>query len=450
MVDAAHSATQTLQAHQRSAELKQSPRPRASTTANAAGTLQQAWRGRDVVFVDPLDSSVPYWWPAMIVPTDEVDATMGCTRLGAEEYLVKYFEDFKYSTVNGSELRIFDTSQSPFTEFAKKSTSFLRDKAIKGALSYLKTGHVHTRFQWRLWMTGSETLRLPFVLSPSAAAESTTTPILLTPTSTTPTTAMLPGRLGSSKSSLRSDHLPNSPSSSPPPLPAHTLTSAAESDVSTLVSAAVAIVTDDDDGNNNTGARSLPTSPGDEDNNDEPEDAQGDDEDEDEDDNNSQPRILSKRSSKLASTPESATRTSPELATPLPAIANKRLSHMHGHSRAPVSQPRPVRRGRPPLSSNRQKPPARQQTKRKQANSSPTLSAWTPDKLSADQLQDSLNDESPAILDIVRDMEEAQDEYKLFKILVRNAAKDLWLEMGNEWPPNIGTSTRFGKRRKMA
>ncbi|KAJ1961171.1 hypothetical protein GGI12_003400, partial [Dipsacomyces acuminosporus] len=26
---------------------------------------RHVWRGRDVVFVDPLDSSVPYWWPAM-------------------------------------------------------------------------------------------------------------------------------------------------------------------------------------------------------------------------------------------------------------------------------------------------------------------------------------------------------------------------------------------------
>ncbi|KAJ1669799.1 hypothetical protein GGF38_001978, partial [Coemansia sp. RSA 25] len=65
-------------------------------------------------------------------------------------------------------------------------------------------------------------------------------------------------------------------------------------------------------------------------------------------------------------------------------------------------------------------------------------------------LQDSLNDEPTDIQDIVRDMEEVQEEYRVFKSLVRIAAKDLWLEMGNEWPPNLGTSTRFGKRRKVA
>ncbi|KAJ2476031.1 hypothetical protein EV174_005070 [Coemansia sp. RSA 2320] len=48
--------------------------------STAADSVPQPWRGRDVVF---------------IVPTDEVDATMGCTSLGPEEYLVKYFEDFK-------------------------------------------------------------------------------------------------------------------------------------------------------------------------------------------------------------------------------------------------------------------------------------------------------------------------------------------------------------------
>ncbi|KAJ2898246.1 hypothetical protein GGI21_004878 [Coemansia aciculifera] len=71
------------------------------------------------------------------------------------------------------------------------------------------------------------------------------------------------------------------------------------------------------------------------------------------------------------------------------------------------------------------------------------------EKSPADQLQDSL-EEPPDIQDIVRDMEEAQEEYKVFRALVRNTARDLWLEMGNEWPPNLGTSTRFGKRRKVA
>ncbi|KAJ1821872.1 hypothetical protein GGH91_001886 [Coemansia sp. RSA 2671] len=519
MVDTAHSAAQALQTHSHAAELKRSPRPRASTAGSTPP--QQGWRGRDVVFVDPLDASVPYWWPAMIVPTDEVDATMGCTSLGSEEYLVKYFEDFKYSTVNGSELRVFDTSQPPFTDFAKKSSTFLRDKAIKGALSFLKTGHVHSRFQWRLWMTGSETLRLPFVLSEP--------------------TAVLCGQLGSNKANPRNPLL-SSPQSSPP-LPAPV--SAAESDVSTLVSAALAAATDDD--GINACARSLPTSPGsltrrlasesdhheplhrsasptraksrsskpaasnsaqrqrgrrqhaprsttsrrrnptpppngpsespnpsddtkgeddedgqgagggndgdgddDGDDDNEPEDAQGDDEEDEEDEDGDQPQILQPphiipKKPALESTPESTTRTSPEPSTPLPMPAAKRRSATHSHSQ-PTPQPKAAKRGRPPLTS-RQKPPARQQqTKRKPTNSSPATPAWISDTSPNDQLQGSIAEEQ----DIIRDMQEAQEEYKLFRSLVRNAAKDLWLEMGNEWPPNLGASTRFGKRRKVA
>ncbi|KAJ2822757.1 hypothetical protein IWW50_004080, partial [Coemansia erecta] len=125
---------------------------------------EHRWRGRDVVFVDPLDTSAAYWWPAMIVPTDEIDTTMGCTQLGADEYLVKYFEDCKYSTVRGSELRVFDTNQRPYTDFAASNPSFPKDKAIRNALSFLKTGHVHAKFQWRQWQAGSDVLRLPFAL----------------------------------------------------------------------------------------------------------------------------------------------------------------------------------------------------------------------------------------------------------------------------------------------
>ncbi|KAJ2456881.1 hypothetical protein GGF42_003001, partial [Coemansia sp. RSA 2424] len=179
-------------------------------------------------------------------------------------------------------------------------------------------------------------------------------------------------------------------------------------------------------------AKVIELSDGDDDGDDEPEDAQGDDEEDvAEDDNNAQPQqmlqpphIIPKKPSKLTSTPESTTRTSPELATPIPtaAAANRRRSHMHSHTQAPSSQPKPAKRGRPPLASNRYKPPpARQQNKRKQANSSPAASACTPDRLPAYQLQDSLNDEPTDIQDIVRDMEEVQEEYRVFKSLVRIA-----------------------------
>ncbi|KAJ2800358.1 hypothetical protein H4R21_003209, partial [Coemansia helicoidea] len=39
------------------------PGTAAPTTPPAAAA--HTWRGRDVVFVDPLDASAPHWWPAM-------------------------------------------------------------------------------------------------------------------------------------------------------------------------------------------------------------------------------------------------------------------------------------------------------------------------------------------------------------------------------------------------
>ncbi|KAJ2814396.1 hypothetical protein IWW50_007140, partial [Coemansia erecta] len=66
----------------------------------------------------------------------------------------------------------------------------------------------------------------------------------------------------------------------------------------------------------------------------------------------------------------------------------------------------------------------------------------------ADEAQSPATD-PPQIQSCVRELEEVQEEYRFFRSLVRRSAKDLWLEMGNEWPPNLGTSTRFGKRRKV-
>lgn len=59
--------------------------------------------GREVVFVDPLDSELSYWWPALvlifvncqIVPENEYDGTMGILEAEEGKILVKYFEDNK-------------------------------------------------------------------------------------------------------------------------------------------------------------------------------------------------------------------------------------------------------------------------------------------------------------------------------------------------------------------
>lgn len=119
-----------------------------------------------MVFVDPLDPTSQYWWPALIVPTDEIDSSMGVTQLGEDEYLVKYFEDSKYSIVKGKELRQFDPNLRPFTDFALRlGPEFLEDPTIKSAMAYFTSGQLFDRdFKWKLWRTGSPTLQLPFQL----------------------------------------------------------------------------------------------------------------------------------------------------------------------------------------------------------------------------------------------------------------------------------------------
>ena len=55
-------------------------------------------RSSRLVFVDPEDETLPYWWPAIIVPEEELDTfrdTMDSdiSRIKSGERLVCYFED---------------------------------------------------------------------------------------------------------------------------------------------------------------------------------------------------------------------------------------------------------------------------------------------------------------------------------------------------------------------
>ncbi|KAJ2452260.1 hypothetical protein EV183_003049 [Coemansia sp. RSA 2336] len=326
--------------------------PREQSAEQTGKPEKHQWRGRDVVFVDPLDTSAPYWWPAMIVPTDEIDTTMGCLQLEADEYLVKYFEDCKYSTVRGSELRKFDTGQDPFKEFSATSTAFSKDKGVRGALSFLKTGHVQPKFQWRLWQTGSETLQLPFTLpavDPRASAF-------------------------------------------------------ADSD-NTLVKESNSPISPADDGDDEAGSpdSSQPSEKSD--------------------------MTLSKPSPPL--NPASAATAENAAAAPAWPRRVARLQTPAGAA---------PRRGRPPRQQRAAAGSAGRGRKRRASEVRDTREG-SPASTASESMP-------PRILEAVRELEEVQEEYRIFRTLVRRAAKDLWLEMGNEWPPNLGASTRFGKRRK--
>ncbi|KAJ2845297.1 hypothetical protein J3B02_004721, partial [Coemansia erecta] len=118
------------------------------------------------------------------------------------------------------------------------------------------------------------------------------------------------------------------------------------------------------------------------------------------------------------------------------------------------------RRGRPPLSSKqggaakhkRNASTAVSTNGNKRTTAGPTIITDSMSTLMEDSTVDSAYaTESQEIQAIIKEMEEVQEEYRFFRSLVKKAAKDLWTQMGNEWPPSIaGTSTRFGKKRKLA
>ncbi|KAG0250919.1 hypothetical protein DFQ27_009133 [Actinomortierella ambigua] len=128
----------------------------AANSSSRPGSMP-TFRGRDVVFVDPLDDKESYWWPAMIVPIPEIDPSMDCTVLNPGECLVKYFEDNKYSVVKFTELQLFIPTTIPFLEFESNAgQKFLKSGGVINALAYLESGKVKRKFSWQYWGTAKD------------------------------------------------------------------------------------------------------------------------------------------------------------------------------------------------------------------------------------------------------------------------------------------------------
>ncbi|ORX74084.1 hypothetical protein DL89DRAFT_289726 [Linderina pennispora] len=85
------------------------------------------------VFVDPLDGSIEYWWPGVIV--DHLDGEDGSRR-----YQVRYFEDSSFSQCLGQDLALFDPTKAPFALWLDRTPRMLADPAIRRALAY---------YEWR-------------------------------------------------------------------------------------------------------------------------------------------------------------------------------------------------------------------------------------------------------------------------------------------------------------
>ncbi|KAJ2385660.1 hypothetical protein GGI05_004630, partial [Coemansia sp. RSA 2603] len=420
------------------------------------------------------------------------------------------------STVNGSELRLFDTSQAPYTDFAAKSPQFLRDKAIKSALSYMRTGLVHAKFQWKLWQTGSETISLPFVLDTTlststapvteAVAEADEAEVMLVdeesdgstlvtnmpqdPTSAVSTTNGIPDDTTSAPleeaDTDRTDKQnesdgnvsPNSSSGSSSTRSAWQ--SSSRSITRSRSSGNLTPVTSSPAKNSPQAASPSPqpeepisatteTTDGDKEDDDNGGDGDGDGEGEGDDEEDT-PLQQQQQQAMLSATPASTATaaTTPETASPPHQTQQPQPATRARRGRQPrvtangtnaTTGTGTGRRGRPPLANKQHN---NQNGAKNKRNTSSAVASTGPGRRGPTVITDSTSvlaedSDNPAVAAgsseikrIVREMMDVQEEYRFFKVLVKRAAKDLWSEMGNEWPPNLGSSTRFGKRRKLA
>ncbi|CAG8472923.1 9358_t:CDS:2 [Scutellospora calospora] len=117
--------------------------------------LREEFKGRDIVFVDPLDLKAKFWWPAMIVPNDEIDETMDVdgkleVHLLARKFLVRYFEDMTYSVVEAKGLRHFRIDGEPYQSFVKVE-GFSVHIGVRRALKCIQKGEPIKAFRWDYW-----------------------------------------------------------------------------------------------------------------------------------------------------------------------------------------------------------------------------------------------------------------------------------------------------------
>jgi hypothetical protein len=107
-----------------------------------------------MVFVDPEDENLSYWWPALLVPKEELHifveamgADVTINDLTPGKHLVCYFEDGSYSVVSEVELLPFCPSEQPYLSYLD-SPSFLEDKAVMLANRYWEYGSIPETFKW--------------------------------------------------------------------------------------------------------------------------------------------------------------------------------------------------------------------------------------------------------------------------------------------------------------
>lgn len=117
-----------------------------------ADMLEEERRNR-MVFVDPEDDAVSYWWPALIVPHNEY--VHFCAAMDSDlpppspsERLVCYFEDGSYSVVPRGAMVPFVPEGEPFRSYARNYRRFVSDEGVVRALRFWREGLVPEGFKW--------------------------------------------------------------------------------------------------------------------------------------------------------------------------------------------------------------------------------------------------------------------------------------------------------------
>ncbi|RIA97913.1 hypothetical protein C1645_732041 [Glomus cerebriforme] len=126
------------------------------TKGSKDGEPEHDFKGRDIVFVDPLDDKAEFWWPAMIVPNDEIDESMDVDgkleeNLLAGKFLVRYFEDMTYSVVEYKGLKHFIPDAEPFLTFKNTCDEFPSHIGVRRALMCKMKGEPNKAFKWDYW-----------------------------------------------------------------------------------------------------------------------------------------------------------------------------------------------------------------------------------------------------------------------------------------------------------
>ncbi|KAJ3396964.1 hypothetical protein HDU92_001255 [Lobulomyces angularis] len=111
---------------------------------------------RKVIFVDPDDPDVAYWWPALIIPIHEIPLFRKFHDLEKVflpedgEYLVCYFEDGSFSVVGEADVIPFNPTLPPYTSYVSgpDSNRFCNDKAVILATAYYEKEIVPNSFLW--------------------------------------------------------------------------------------------------------------------------------------------------------------------------------------------------------------------------------------------------------------------------------------------------------------